>query len=143
MYRNIDACKELTRVTRTSYGPNGKQTQQTGARLASIAHFRRRHEQNDHQSSRQAFRDERRGNCRSRTGGRQSFDIREKFSSSLQVEHPAAKLIVMASEMQEQEVIETCQDSSCLRVFRLATGRILCLCLLVLCFPWPKICSGW
>ncbi|XP_065838153.1 T-complex protein 1 subunit theta-like [Oscarella lobularis] len=69
VYRNIDACKELTRVTRTSYGPNGMNKM-------IINHLGKLFVTNDAAT----------------------------VVHELEVEHPAAKLIVMASEMQEQEV---------------------------------------
>ncbi|XP_063812505.1 T-complex protein 1 subunit theta isoform X1 [Pseudophryne corroboree] len=69
VYRNIQACKELARTTRTAYGPNGMNKM-------VINHLEKLFVTND-----------------------AATIIRE-----LEVQHPAAKMIVMASHMQEQEV---------------------------------------
>lgn len=69
MFRNIRACKELSRVTRSSYGPNGMNKM-------VINHLEKLFVTND-----------------------AATIIKE-----LDVEHPAAKMIVMATKMMEQEV---------------------------------------
>ncbi|XP_056415498.1 T-complex protein 1 subunit theta [Hyla sarda] len=69
VYRNIQACKELSQTTRTAYGPNGMNKM-------VINHLEKLFVTND-----------------------AATIIRE-----LEVQHPAAKMIVMASHMQEQEV---------------------------------------
>ncbi|XP_064208681.1 T-complex protein 1 subunit theta-like isoform X1 [Anguilla rostrata] len=69
IYRNIQACKELARTTRTAYGPNGMNKM-------VINHLEKLFVTND-----------------------AATILRE-----LEVQHPAAKMIVMASHMQEQEV---------------------------------------
>ena len=69
VYRNIKACKELSRVTRSSYGPNGMNKM-------VINHLEKLFVTND-----------------------AATIIKE-----LDVEHPAAKMIVMATKMMEQEV---------------------------------------
>lgn len=67
--RNIDACKQLSQVTRTSLGPNGMNKM-------VINHLGRLFVTSD-----------------------AATIIKE-----LEVQHPAAKMLVMASQMQEQEV---------------------------------------
>lgn len=69
VFRNINACKELSRVTRSSYGPNGMNKM-------VINHLEKLFVTND-----------------------AATIIKE-----LDVEHPAAKMIVMATKMMEQEV---------------------------------------
>ncbi|XP_067896613.1 T-complex protein 1 subunit theta [Heterodontus francisci] len=69
VYRNIQACKELARTTRTAYGPNGMNKM-------VISHVEKLFVTND-----------------------AATILRE-----LEVQHPAAKMLVMASHMQEQEV---------------------------------------
>lgn len=69
MFRNIKACKELSRVTRSSYGPNGMNKM-------VINHLEKLFVTSD-----------------------AATIIKE-----LDVEHPAAKMIVMATKMMEQEV---------------------------------------
>ncbi|XP_066226495.1 T-complex protein 1 subunit theta [Saccopteryx leptura] len=69
VYRNIQACKELSQTTRTAYGPNGMNKM-------VINHLEKLFVTND-----------------------AATILRE-----LEVQHPAAKMLVMASHMQEQEV---------------------------------------
>ena len=69
IFRNIHACKELSKVTRSSYGPNGMNKM-------VINHLEKLFVTND-----------------------AATVIRE-----LEVEHPAAKMLVMATKMMEQEV---------------------------------------
>lgn len=69
VFRNIHACKELSKVTRSSYGPNGMNKM-------VINHLEKLFVTND-----------------------AATVIRE-----LEVEHPAAKMLVMATQMMEQEV---------------------------------------
>ena len=69
VFRNIHACKELSKVTRSSYGPNGMNKM-------VINHLEKLFVTND-----------------------AATVIRE-----LEVEHPAAKMVVMATQMMEQEV---------------------------------------
>lgn len=69
VFRNIKACKELSRVTRSSYGPNGMNKM-------VINHLEKLFVTSD-----------------------AATIIKE-----LEVEHPAAKMIVMAMKMMEQEV---------------------------------------
>lgn len=69
VFRNIKACKELSRVTRSSYGPNGMNKM-------VINHLEKLFVTND-----------------------AATIIKE-----LEVQHPAAKMIVMATKMMEQEV---------------------------------------
>lgn len=71
IFRNINACKELSRVTRSSYGPNGMNKM-------VINHLEKLFVTND-----------------------AATIIKE-----LDVEHPAAKMIVMATKMMAQEVRE-------------------------------------
>ena len=70
VYRNIAATKDLTEITRTSLGPNGRNKM-------VINHLEKLFVTND-----------------------AATIIRE-----LEVVHPAVKLLVMASQQQEQEVI--------------------------------------
>lgn len=70
MYRNIEACKELSTVTRSSYGPNGMNKM-------VINHLEKLFVTND-----------------------AATVLRE-----LEVQHPAAKLLVMATKTMEQEVL--------------------------------------
>lgn len=70
IFRNINACKELSRITRSSYGPNGMNKM-------VINHLEKLFVTND-----------------------AATIIKE-----LDVEHPAARMIVMATKMMEQEVI--------------------------------------
>lgn len=69
IFRNISACKELSRVTRSSYGPNGMNKM-------VINHLEKLFVTNDAAT----------------------------IMKELDVEHPAAKMIVMATKMMEQEV---------------------------------------
>ena len=69
VFRNIHACKELSKVTRSSYGPNGMNKM-------VINHLEKLFVTND-----------------------AATVIRE-----LEVQHPAAKMLVMATQMMEQEV---------------------------------------
>lgn len=69
VFRNINACKELSRVTRSSYGPNGMNKM-------VINHLEKLFVTND-----------------------AATIIKE-----LEVEHPAARMVVMATKMMEQEV---------------------------------------
>ena len=69
VFRNINACKQLAKVTRSSYGPNGMNKM-------VINHLEKLFVTND-----------------------AATVIKE-----LEVEHPAAKMIVMATQMMEQEV---------------------------------------
>lgn len=69
VYRNISACKELAKVTRSSYGPNGMNKM-------VINHLEKLFVTND-----------------------AATVIKE-----LEVQHPAARMIVMATQMMEQEV---------------------------------------
>lgn len=69
IFRNINACKELSRVTRSSYGPNGMNKM-------VINHLEKLFVTND-----------------------AATIIKE-----LEVEHPAARMVVMATKMMEQEV---------------------------------------
>jgi T-complex protein 1 subunit theta len=68
VFRNIDACKELARTTRSAYGPNGQNKM-------VINHIEKLFVTND-----------------------AATILRE-----LEVQHPAAKMIVLASQQQEQE----------------------------------------
>eukprot|EP00794_Sanderia_malayensis_P000454 gene454-1096_t len=68
IYRNIDACKQMTNITRSSFGPNGMNKM-------VINHLEKLFVTND-----------------------AATVIKE-----LEIEHPAAKMIVMAANMQEQE----------------------------------------
>ena len=70
MLRNIQACKELSKVTRSSYGPNGMNKM-------VINHLEKLFVTND-----------------------AATIIKE-----LEVVHPAAKMLVMATKMMEQEVL--------------------------------------
>jgi T-complex protein 1 subunit theta len=69
VFRNIDACREMTRITKSSYGPSGMNKM-------VINHIGKLFVTSD-----------------------AATVVRE-----LEVEHPAAKLLVLASQMQEQEV---------------------------------------
>lgn len=69
VFRNIKACKELSRVTRSSYGPNGMNKM-------VINHLEKLFVTNDAVT----------------------------IIKELDVEHPAAKMVVMATKMMEQEV---------------------------------------
>ena len=69
VFRNIKACKELSKITRSSYGPNGMNKM-------VINHLEKLFVTSD-----------------------AATIIKE-----LEVEHPAAKMLVMASKMMEQEV---------------------------------------
>lgn len=69
VFRNISACKELARVTRSSYGPNGMNKM-------VINHLEKLFVTND-----------------------AATVIKE-----LEVEHPAARMLVMATQMMQQEV---------------------------------------
>ncbi|XP_040836634.1 T-complex protein 1 subunit theta [Ochotona curzoniae] len=69
VYRNIQACKELSQTTRTTYGPNGMNKM-------VINHLEKLFVTNDAAT----------------------------ILKELEVQHPAAKMIVMAAHMQEQEV---------------------------------------
>ncbi|XP_014678870.1 PREDICTED: LOW QUALITY PROTEIN: T-complex protein 1 subunit theta-like [Priapulus caudatus] len=69
VYRNIAACQELARSTRTAYGPNGMNKM-------VINHLQKLFVTNDAAT----------------------------ILKELEVQHPAAKMLVMASQMQEQEV---------------------------------------
>lgn len=86
VFRNINACKELSRVTRSSYGPNGMNKM-------VINHIEKLFVTND-----------------------AATIIKE-----LDVEHPAAKMIVMATKMMEQEVIVMGQ-----RITQYHNIRLLC-----------------
>ncbi|XP_064627629.1 T-complex protein 1 subunit theta-like [Lineus longissimus] len=68
VYRNIDACSELAKTTRSAYGPNGQNKM-------VINHLEKLFVTND-----------------------AATILRE-----LEVQHPAAKMLVMASQQQEQE----------------------------------------
>ncbi|XP_074644869.1 T-complex protein 1 subunit theta-like [Tubulanus polymorphus] len=68
VYRNIEACKELAKTTRSAYGPNGQNKM-------VINHLEKLFVTND-----------------------AATILRE-----LEVQHPAAKMIVLASQQQEQE----------------------------------------
>jgi len=68
-FRNIDACKQLTQILRSSYGPNGMNKM-------VINHLDKLFVTNDAAT----------------------------MLKELEVQHPAAKLLVMASQMQEQEM---------------------------------------
>ncbi len=70
VYRNITACKELSKVTRSSFGPNGMNKM-------VINHLEKLFVTND-----------------------AATIIKE-----LEVQHPAARMIVMATKMMEQEVM--------------------------------------
>ncbi|KAL5457355.1 hypothetical protein EMCRGX_G034604 [Ephydatia muelleri] len=69
VYRNINACKDLAKITRSSYGPNGMNKM-------VINHLDKLFVTND-----------------------AATIIKE-----LEVQHPVAKMLVMASDMQQQEV---------------------------------------
>ncbi|XP_066287632.1 T-complex protein 1 subunit theta-like [Branchiostoma lanceolatum] len=69
VYRNIDACRELAKTTRTAYGPNGMNKM-------VINHLEKLFVTNDAAT----------------------------IMKELEVQHPAAKMIILASQMQEQEV---------------------------------------
>ncbi|XP_070567693.1 T-complex protein 1 subunit theta-like [Ptychodera flava] len=69
VYRNIDACKELAKTTRSAYGPNGMNKM-------VINHIEKLFVTND-----------------------AATIIRE-----LEVQHPAAKMLVLASQQMEQEI---------------------------------------
>lgn len=68
IYRNIDACKQMTNITRSSYGPNGMNKM-------VINHLEKLFVTNDAAT----------------------------VMKELEIQHPAAKMIVMAANMQEQE----------------------------------------
>jgi len=69
VYRNIDACRQLTRILRSSYGPNGMNKM-------VINHLDKLFVTNDAAT----------------------------MLKELEVQHPAAKMLVMAAQMQEQEI---------------------------------------
>jgi len=69
VYRNIDACRELTKILRSSYGPNGMNKM-------VINHLDKLFVTNDAATMLQ----------------------------ELEVQHPAAKMLVFASQMQEKEI---------------------------------------
>ena len=98
VFRNINACKELSRVTRSSYGPNGMNKM-------VINHLEKLFVTND-----------------------AATIIKE-----LDVEHPAAKMIVMATKMMEQEVTRLIQQwqppRAILLPCRWGMGLTLCLSL--------------
>jgi hypothetical protein len=55
VYRNIDACKSLSQITRTSMGPNGELNEAcplSSPSLMRCAYRQRRNEQDGHQPSR-------------------------------------------------------------------------------------------
>lgn len=69
VYRNIDACRQLTRILRSSYGPNGMNKM-------VINHLDKLFVTNDAAT----------------------------MLKELEVQHPAAKMLVLAAQMQEQEI---------------------------------------
>jgi len=75
MLRNIDACKQLSKMTRTSLGPHGKLSLNTGMNKMVINHIDKLIITSD-----------------------AATIVRE-----IEVQHPAAKMIAMAAEMQEKE----------------------------------------
>jgi len=88
VYRNIEACRQLTKILRSSFGPNGMNKM-------VINHLDKLFVTNDAATMLQ----------------------------ELEVQHPAAKMIVFASQMQEKEVVMVPTGSSSLLVLYLKVPK--------------------
>ncbi|GAB1300407.1 T-complex protein 1 subunit theta [Apodemus speciosus] len=102
VYRNIQACKELAQTTRTAYGPNGngqiQAVRDMGMNKMVINRLEKLFVTNDAATILRELE----GLC---VPGCHGLALLCLLNAGIKgVQHPAAKMIVMASHMQEQEV---------------------------------------